>query len=73
MAIPRDILRLSDANLLAELRELGDVPGPITSATKRAYQLRLMKLKDNPKLCTPNKKCGMYALSKTLGFFVNHV
>ena len=60
MVIPKDILRLSDANLLVELRDLGDVPGPITSATRRAYQLRLMKLRENPSLCTPNKQCGKW-------------
>jgi len=58
VVIPREILYLSDVELHTELTQLGDVPGPITSATRRVYQLRLLKLRENPDLCTPSQQCS---------------
>ena len=56
--IPQEILCLTDIELGRELTQLGDVPGPITTATRRVYQLRLLKLRENPDLCTPSQQCG---------------
>lgn len=40
-----DINKLSDAELMSELKKLGVSPGPITSSTRDVYRRKLAKLK----------------------------
>ena len=42
--IPRHIRKLKDSELVDQLVSMGEVPGPITESTRKAYMVYLTKL-----------------------------
>ena len=48
--VPIDISRMSDTELRLALVKLGDTPGPIIASTRRLYEERLVKMKQDPGL-----------------------
>lgn len=44
--VPEDIINMSDKELLRQLVEGGDTPGPLNDCTRRVFQIRLTKLRE---------------------------
>ncbi len=61
--IPDDIKNLTNGELRDELVKLGDLPGPITMTSRNVYELRLLKLRNDPSLAAQQNSKGKFSIT----------
>ena len=58
LQVPRNIRQMTNGELMAALEAAGlSQPGPITMTTRKTYEIRLVKLREDPSLA--NKQTGI--------------